>query len=166
MKTRLQKAKDIKCDGVDPDNVDGYFVEGGNNTDPDPSGFNLTTTTAEEYVEFLAFEARNRGLSIGLKNGLEFADKVRSIMNWQVNEECSETLIDNDNPALGSECSKLQGFITDKKPVFHIEYPKGFPDTPVSPEDRKKRCFDPAAKGFSTILKDSLLGEPVDFCAP
>jgi hypothetical protein len=165
MKTRLDKAKAQKCDAVDPDNIDGYFVEGGD--DPDPSGFGLNQETAIDYVKFLAREASDRGMSMGLKNGLEIVDSVRSVVQFQVNEQCTEHQIDDTDPTKGSECGLLQGFIKpDNKPVFHIEYPDGFPNTKPTDAERKKRCFDSNAVGFSTLLKDGDLREPVDFCKP
>ncbi|KAL8784318.1 MAG: hypothetical protein Q9213_004027, partial [Squamulea squamosa] len=59
MLERLDLAAKKGCDGVDPDNVDAY------NND---NGLGLTTKDAEDFVNFLANEAHNRNLSIGLKN--------------------------------------------------------------------------------------------------
>ncbi|GAL06248.1 endo alpha-1,4 polygalactosaminidase precusor precursor [Photobacterium aphoticum] len=50
------------CDGVEPDNVDGYK----NNT-----GFDLTADDQLTFNRLLANEAHARNLSIGLKNNVE-----------------------------------------------------------------------------------------------
>jgi hypothetical protein len=44
MTTRIQMAKDKGCNGVDPDNVDGY------NND---NGLSLTQATTVDYLTFL-----------------------------------------------------------------------------------------------------------------
>jgi Uncharacterized conserved protein len=58
MKARLDLAAAKGCDGVDPDNVDGYT----NNP-----GFPLTAAHQLSYNRFLAQESHRRGLTIGLK---------------------------------------------------------------------------------------------------
>lgn len=62
MKARLDMASSKGCDGVDPDNMDGYT------NDP---GFPLTYATQLNYNRFIAAEAHARSLSVGLKNDLE-----------------------------------------------------------------------------------------------
>ncbi|MCB0077411.1 MAG: endo alpha-1,4 polygalactosaminidase [Anaerolineales bacterium] len=58
MKSRLDLAKEKGCDGVEPDNMDGYV----NN-----SGFNLTATDQVAFNKFIANEAHKRELSVGLR---------------------------------------------------------------------------------------------------
>src|SRR6185503_4099576 len=62
MTARLDLAVQRGCDGVEPDNVDGYT---------NGSGFALTAATQLNYNRFLAAEAHARHLSIGLKNDLD-----------------------------------------------------------------------------------------------
>ena len=57
MSARLDIAAQKSCDGVDPDNVDGYT----NNT-----GFNLSYQDQIRYNTWLADQAHVRGLAIGL----------------------------------------------------------------------------------------------------
>jgi hypothetical protein len=59
---RLDLAVAKGCDGVEPDNVDGYA----NNTN-----FPLTVQDQLQFNIWLANEAHARGLSIGLKNDLD-----------------------------------------------------------------------------------------------
>ncbi|KAL8766879.1 MAG: hypothetical protein Q9209_006475 [Squamulea sp. 1 TL-2023] len=140
MLERLDLAAKKGCDGVDPDNVDAY------NND---NGLGLTTEDAEDYVKFLANEAHDRNLSIGLKNAGEIIPQVEPQMQWSVNEQCVEH---ND------ECGTFQAFINNGKPVFHIEYPRNAPN--ITDED-KKICNKPSVDGFSTLLKKLELDEPV-----
>ena len=62
MRARLDLATQKGCDGVEPDNMDGYT----NNT-----GFSLSAIDQLAYNKFIANEARKRGLSVGLKNDLD-----------------------------------------------------------------------------------------------
>ncbi len=62
MEARLDLAQAKKCDGVEPDNVDGYT-----NT----TGFPLTANDQLTYNNWLVTQAHNRNLSIGLKNDVD-----------------------------------------------------------------------------------------------
>lgn len=137
MLARLDRAKSIGCDGVDPDNVDGY---GDNNT-----GFGLTENDAVDYVTFLSNAAHERGMASGLKNGGEIIDRVIDIVDFCVNEECA--IPEND------ECDTFHAFIDAGKPVFHIEYPEGAPNRPPSQQVINQLCNANGSDGFSTVLK-------------
>jgi hypothetical protein len=132
MTARIELAKSKGCDGVDPDNVDGYDND---------SGLSLTQSDAIDYLTFLAAQAHSRGLSIGLKNAGGLVDATLPIMEWQVNEQCLEY----------DECVQFQPFIDAGKPVFHIEYPSDAPA--VSATAMEAKCDGAATSGFSTILK-------------
>ncbi|KAI4133846.1 MAG: hypothetical protein LQ347_002020 [Umbilicaria vellea] len=136
MAARIKTAADKGCDGVDPDNVDGYSY---NNT-----GFPLTKQDAVNYMEFLAREARSNGLAIGLKNGAAIAAAVMHLMDWDINESC----------AVYNECDTYQPFIKAGRPVFHIEYVDG--EVPVN---LTTACNAPGTRGFSTILKHQSLDD-------
>lgn len=106
MANRLDLASQKGCDGVEPDNVDGYT----NNP-----GFDFTATDQLAYNRWIADEAHARGLAVGLKNDL---DQVTALVDWfdfSVNEECHDY----------GECDLLQPFITAGKPVFNAEYANG-----------------------------------------
>jgi hypothetical protein len=143
MATRIQMAKDKACDGVDPDNVDGY-----DNT----NGLSLSPATAADFVKYLSQEAHSRGLSMGLKNAGDIINEVLPFLEWQVNEECVQY----------DDCGQLAPFITQNKPVFHIEYPDGAPN--LTPDVKTTLCNAPSAKGFSTLLKKMNLDDWVDPC--
>lgn len=137
MTTRLDLAVSKGCNGVDPDNTDGYDND---------SGLNLTEDAAVDYINFLATEAHNRNLSIGLKNSGAIIPQVIEEMQWAVNEQCVEY----------DECNVTRPFIDAGKPVFEIEYPDGAPD--ISSATEEKICDDPQRTNFSTLLKEMDLG--------
>lgn len=143
MKTRIELAASKGCDGVDPDNVDGY-----NNA----NGLGLTAADATSFLSFLADTAHSLGLSIGLKNAGDLVTSVLDIMEWHVNEQCLEY----------NECQLFQPFIDAGKPVFHIEYPSDAPA--VSSDVKAATCGAASASGFSTLLKTLDLSAWVEPC--
>jgi len=103
MQARMNLAVNKGCNGVDPDNVDGYT----NN-----SGFPLKAQHQLTYNRWLAQEAHARGLAIGLKNDLDQIPQLVGEFDWALNEQCFQY----------NECQTLLPFITAGKPVFGIEY--------------------------------------------
>jgi len=103
MGARLDQAVQKGCDGVDPDNVDGYT----NN-----SGFPLTYPDQIAYNTWIANQAHARNLAVGLKNDLDQINDLVSSFDWALNEQCFQY----------NECSLLAPFIQNGKPVFGIEY--------------------------------------------
>jgi len=140
MTARVELAKTKGCDGVDPDNVDGYS---------NANGVGLTEDNAVDYLTFLADTTHSRGLSIGLKNAGGLVGKTLPIMEWQVNEQCVQF----------EECNLFQPFIDAGKPVFHIEYPDDAPN--VATDVKSKDC---GVTGFSSVLKQLALNAWVDSC--
>ena len=103
MQARMNLAVSKGCNGVDPDNVDGYT----NNT-----GFPLTAAHQLTYNRWLAQQAHARGLAIGLKNDLDQIGQLVNDFDWALNEQCFQY----------NECQTLLPFVTANKPVFGIEY--------------------------------------------
>ncbi len=103
MEARLELAVQKGCDGVDPDNVNGYVND---------SGFPLTYEDQLAYNIFLAQAAHARGLAIGLKNDLAQIPDLLPYFDWMLNEECFTF----------QECDQLLPFVQSGKPVFVIEY--------------------------------------------
>lgn len=130
MEGRLDLAATKGCDGVEPDNVDIYN---------DESGFELTSANQIDYNSFLATQAHERGLSIGLKNALELINRLEPEFDWAINEEC----FDYD------ECSDLQPFLNAGKAVFHVEYV----DERSMGEDKVNEVCGNVPAGFSTLIK-------------
>lgn len=80
MKKRIDEAKSKGCDGVDPDNIDGYQND---------SGFDMTEDDAVDFIRFMAQTAHEAGLAYGLKNGDDaLVNRVVNVSQWEINEEC------------------------------------------------------------------------------
>lgn len=105
MKARLDLAVTKNCDGVEPDNMDGYL----NNP-----GFNFTANDQLAYNRFIANEAHKRELSVALKNDLDQVEDLVDYYDFSVNEQCFQY----------DECSYLKPFISARKPVLNAEYPE------------------------------------------
>lgn len=124
MAARLDLAASRGCDGVEPDNVDGYANQ---------TGFPLTAADQLAYDTFLATAAHARGLSVGLKNDLEQVAALEPHFDWALDEQCYQF----------DECDLLEPFVAAGKAVFGVEY-SGDPAT---------FCPDAVARGFSWLKK-------------
>lgn len=124
MEARLDLAVAKACDGVDPDNVDGYSNE---------TGFSISYQDQLEYNRLLSQKAHERGLAIGLKNDLNQILDLVDYFDFAINESCYEY----------EECDLLVPFIDQNKAVFHIEYSGPF----------RKICAASEELGFSTLKK-------------
>ncbi len=131
MKARLDLAVEKGCDGVEPDNVDGYT----NNT-----GFGLSATDQLAYNKFIANEARKRGLSVGLKNDIDQIVELEPYYDFSINEQCHEY----------NECDEMQPFIDANKPVLNAEYLQEYVDN--SNGERDNMCADTIALKFKTLI--------------
>jgi len=130
MLSRLDLALQKGCDGVEPDNIDGYV----NHT-----GFPLTADDQLDYNRFLANAAHERRLAIALKNDLDQVDDLVDDYDLAVNEQCHEY----------DECDALMPFIDAGKPVFNAEYASIYiNDTPR----RSALCEDALNRGFQTLV--------------
>ena len=130
MYARLQLAQTKGCDGVEPDNVDGYT----NN-----SGFNLGYSDQLMFNRYLANSAHQLGLSIGLKNDLRQITDLVEYFDFAVNEQCFEY----------NECGYLAPFIDANKAVFNAEYESTYVDNTSA---RDALCDDANQRQFSTLV--------------
>lgn len=103
MLARLDLAVSKGCDGVEPDNVDGYINQ---------SGFALNAQDQLDFNIWLAEAAHARGLSIGLKNDLDQVVELEPWFDWALNEQCVQY----------NECELLTPFVEAGKAVFGVEY--------------------------------------------
>ncbi|MBU0616036.1 MAG: endo alpha-1,4 polygalactosaminidase [Nanoarchaeota archaeon] len=103
MGDRLDLAVQKGCDGVEPDNVDGFQND---------NGFVLTYAEQLEYNLWLAEQAHNRGLAIALKNDLSQVPDLVDSYDLAINEQCFYY----------EECELLLPFIEQDKAVLGIEY--------------------------------------------
>jgi len=100
---RMDMALYKGCDGIEPDNVDGY-----NNN----SGFDISEKDQVKFNIWLAETAHKKGLSIGLKNAVQLIPKLEKYYDWALNEQCFEF----------DECEEYKRFIKSGKAVFGVEY--------------------------------------------
>lgn len=132
---RLDLARERGCDGVEPDNVDGF---------DNASGFPLNARHQARFNKWLARKAHRRGLAVGLKNDLRQARRLEPFFDFAVNEQCFEF----------DECRRLRHFVAAGKAVFGVEYTGRLRDF----------CPDARASGFSWLRKRSDLGAWVRSC--
>jgi hypothetical protein len=125
MKARLDLAVQKGCDGVEPDNVDGYTNK---------TGFPLTGADQLAYNKFIATEAHARGLSVGLKNDIDQVSQLLPSFDWMLDEQCFEY----------SECDTLVPFVSAGKAVFVTEYTG----------NTATFCPQSNAMNFNTLKKD------------
>ena len=130
MQKRLDLAKQKGCDGVEPDNMDGYDND---------SGFDLSATDQLAFNRFIADEAHKRGLSVGLKNDLDQVKQLVEYFDFSVNEQCHEF----------DECGQLSPFIKSGKPVLNAEYQEELITNAVK---RQPLCDAAAREEFSTLI--------------
>ena len=109
LRLRLDRAMNMGCDGVEPDNMDVY-----DETAHEPSGFPLTYEDQIFFNLWVADEVHSRGMAVGLKNDINQAKDPRIVeaFDFVVSEECVQY----------GECSFFSDFIAANKPVFLAEY--------------------------------------------
>ncbi|MEZ5376146.1 MAG: endo alpha-1,4 polygalactosaminidase [Acidimicrobiales bacterium] len=108
---RLDVAVEIGCDGVEPDNMDGYT---------NSTGFDLSGDDQLDFNRFVAVAAHDRGLLVGLKNDLDQIPELASEYDFAVNEQCHEF----------DECEVYEPFTVQGKPVFNAEYDQQYTEHP------------------------------------
>lgn len=101
---RLDLARRLGCDGVEPDQ---------NNPLGNDPGFPITRKDQKAWYLEVARQAHRRGLSVGMKNGIESIDRdTVAAFDWALNEECFQY----------RECNVLTPFVRAGKAVFQVEY--------------------------------------------
>ncbi|MFK5925372.1 MAG: endo alpha-1,4 polygalactosaminidase [Desulfuromusa sp.] len=141
MKRRLGLAVQKGCDGVEPDNVDGYT---------NASGFNLSAADQLIFNRFLADEAHSRELSVGLKNDLDQVLELVDYYDFAINEQCFEY----------QECDLLTPFINKGKAVLNAEYEQKYVD---DVNERDSLCGGSINRQFSTLFLPLDLDDSVRF---
>ena len=103
MGKRMDVAKQKGCDGVDPDNMDGYT---------NATGFPLVAQDQINYNKMIAEEAHKRSMSVSLKNDVEQVNALAPYFDFAINEQCFQY----------NECGAYSAFTGLNKAVFGIEY--------------------------------------------
>ncbi|MFH1430785.1 MAG: endo alpha-1,4 polygalactosaminidase [Candidatus Uhrbacteria bacterium] len=127
MGRRFDRAKEMGCDAIEPDNIDGYTND---------TGFRLRAADQLRYDVWLVGAAHNRGMSIGLKNDPEHAAILEPYFDWAITEDC----------AAEGWCDDMSVFTQKGKAVLQAEYT----DTDV---DFLAACERATINGFSAIQK-------------
>ncbi|WP_456480586.1 endo alpha-1,4 polygalactosaminidase [Nautilia sp.] len=133
MTKRMDLAVEKGCEGIEPDNMDGY---------QNSTGFALTYQDQFDYNRFIAIQAKKRGLLVGLKNDTDQINDLVDYFDFAVNESCHEY----------GECDKLAPFVNENKPVFNAEYNKTYVENNSSFESL---CEDAKKRGLRTIVVPS-----------
>lgn len=128
---RLDLARDKGCDGIEPDNLDGYETD---------SGFPLTGTDTVRFVRWLAAAARARGLSFGLKNSPDLLGDLLPDIDWVLIEDCH----------VQGWCDAIAPARAAGLAVFQVEYTDSDLDWPEA-------CAAAQKRGFVLILKNRAL---------
>lgn len=130
MVKRLELAAKKGCDGVEPDNVDSYETK---------TGFSIQSIDQLAFNRFIARQAHQRGLSVGLKNDAEQVQSLVNDLDFALNEQCFAL----------SECDPFKAFIKQGKPVLNAEYQASYVNTP---QERETMCQQSLAMHFSTLI--------------
>lgn len=130
MLARLDLAANKGCDGIEPDNVDGYV---------NSSGFQLTPQDQLEYNRFLAAASHQRQLGIGLKNNLDQIPDLVGEFDFAVNEQCFEY----------DECDALAPFVVANKAVFVVEYQNRLVSNSAA---RSATCAEAASRQLTLLV--------------
>lgn len=106
---RFDRARNMGCDAIEPDNDDGYDP-----TAHESTGFPLSYDDQIYFNLWVAGEAHARGMLIALKNDFNQAhdSKIYNAFDFVVSEQCFEY----------NECGSFSNFLGLNKPVFEAEY--------------------------------------------
>jgi hypothetical protein len=130
MSARLDLAVRRGCDGVEPDNVNGYA----NNT-----GFSLTAADQLAFNRNLANQAHLRNLAVALKNSGDHAAELVAYYDLELNEECHRY----------EECDQLRPFLDAGKPVLNAEYAS---NSSAATRQAATVCPQATSKGLRTLI--------------
>lgn len=130
MEDRLDLAVEKGCNGVEPDNMDGYSND---------SGFSLSSEDQLYYNKRIANAAHTRGLFVALKNDGDQAQELEEYFDLVVNEQCHEY----------DECDLYDSFITAGKPVLNAEYDKEYVNDSGA---RNSLCSDAQTENIRTLV--------------
>lgn len=153
MRARLDLAEASGCDAVEPDNVDGH--------ENDETFGMISASDQLNYNSWIATEAHERGLSVGLKNDLSQVETLSEIFDFAINEQCY---------GFGNQCAVYETtFLAADKPVFNQEYAASGGGGSVSEQDYiNAACPYFQSQQISSLWKRGLNldGQGVTICAP
>lgn len=142
MSARLDLAVSKGCDGVEPDNVDGYT----NNP-----GFPLTSSTQANFNLFIANAAHTRHLGVALKNDIEQLSTLGASFDFVINEQCHAF----------NECGAYSAFLASGKAVFNAEYASKYVQNTSGARDQL--CQTAKAEHIRTLVLPQALDDSFRF---
>ncbi len=128
LRARFDLCKQKGFDAIEPDNLDGFEQQ---------SGFPLTRGDQLRFNRWIAVEAHQRGLSIGLKNVPGLLPDLSMHYDWVLLEDCFDQ----------GWCADFAPFRAMGKAVFAVEYT----DSGIKFEEF---CEKMAGLGFTGLLKN------------
>ncbi|MEH3046974.1 endo alpha-1,4 polygalactosaminidase [Sphingomonas adhaesiva] len=141
---RIRLAATRGCDGVEPDNVDGY---------DNATGFPLTAADQLAYNRFLATSAHAAGLAIALKNDVAQLADLAPDFDLAVNEQCHEF----------DECAGYRAFTDRGKPVLNAEYAAVWRTDAAA---RARLCATAAGEKLRTLVLPMQLDASFRYACP
>ncbi|WP_165778837.1 endo alpha-1,4 polygalactosaminidase [Leptospira perolatii] len=135
---RFDKAKTHGCDGVDPDNVDGYMND---------TGFPLSADDQLRFNRWISDLAHSKGMAVGLKNDQDQISDLIGNFDWAITESCQ----------VGGWCNLEVAFPNKGSAVFQIEYVE-------NGTTKSDFCPQSISHGFSGVLKNQSLNAFRDSC--
>ncbi len=138
MQARLDRCASSGFDAVEPDNIEIHTND---------TGFPLSYQDQLKYARWLADEAHQRGLAIGLKNAPDQVKDLVDLYDFAITEDAF----------FYGWTDEMLPFIRAGKPVFAAEY------TDLG-GDFEAYCRRSQEFGFSLILKRRNLGRFIQIC--
>jgi endo-alpha-1,4-polygalactosaminidase (GH114 family) len=119
MTNRIALCQEEGFDAIEADNVDAY-------SDGNIGDFTLGMTQEETYIDDLVAIAHSDGLAFFLKNEINGDSLITTeapLVDGEIDEQCWQY----------SECSALDVFVQEGKPVLNVEY-QDFAESTLCPE--------------------------------
>jgi len=138
LESRLDLCLEKGFDGVETDNMDNYQND---------TGFDIQPEDQLAFNRWIAKQAHNRGLSIGLKND---PDQVKDLVNdfdWALVEDCFAE----------GWCDQYEVFINQDKAVFALEYTDRHPK-------KEDVCQKAHLIGITVVFKNRSLNAYKESC--
>ncbi len=113
---RIDLAKEIGCDGIEPYLSDHGFID---------LGFAPELETQRSWYASVSLQVHQRQMSVGMRNGVELGlvDTQAAGYDWLLVERCGES----------NNCELVRPFLNARKAVFAIDYQTDFEGTPQDP---------------------------------
>lgn len=127
MQQRFMLAQQKGCNGIEPDNVDGYEND---------TGFPLTGADQITYDTWVANAVHTLGMSVALKNDVDQIPQLEPFFDFELDEQCFDY----------SECNTLLPFIQANKAALEVEYGDAGLASTICPQANSLK--------LDTIIKD------------